>query len=363
MHLSPFFRQEGDELTVSHQRQAALHILNIGMRINPPPTATLDHCVQDRAAFPGPGFFEELAIHRPPGRRLAERCDLQPADHRPSVSVGSGGLAERCAASDPDLHPGQLVRVATLELESEGYLTVEVDRIAVEFGRPSQVWNHHPLTPAWEPWVHRTLTIVLGLGLSQRDLGMSECCHLRWVASGDFQRHLLDHCDERRSIVGGQNREGASQGAGNLSGLVQLHRLSNFDFGHVWRGAIARLAMCANYVWLLDQDHDSADVKSLEHFHGNTFQLSCRGGYCEMTIQKELFLANRKESSHRLNQQPLVRGRADDGFVSGRNCLILLALDHGAGGTVLDTELPRSLFATRGFADPMNPANKNCVHC
>jgi hypothetical protein len=94
----------------------------------------------------------ELALHRPPGRRLAERDDLQPDDHRAPVSVGPGGLAVRCAASDPDLHPGQPARVTTLELEAEGCLTVEVDWGAVSFGCPSQIRNHHALTPAWEPW-------------------------------------------------------------------------------------------------------------------------------------------------------------------------------------------------------------------
>jgi hypothetical protein len=55
---------------------------------------------------------------------MAQRGDLQPADHRPPVSTGSGGLVVPCAASDPDLHPGQLARVATLELEAEVILTV-----------------------------------------------------------------------------------------------------------------------------------------------------------------------------------------------------------------------------------------------
>jgi hypothetical protein len=95
---------------------------------------------------------EELALHRPPGRRLAERADLQPADHCAPVSVGSGGLAVRCAASDPDLHPGQPARVATLELEAAGCLTVEVARWTVLGGRPRQTRNHHTLTTEWEPW-------------------------------------------------------------------------------------------------------------------------------------------------------------------------------------------------------------------
>ena len=94
---------------------------------------------------------EELALHLPPGRRLAERGDLQPADNRPPESVGPGGLAVRCAADNPDLHPGQLARVATLELEAEGCLTVEVDWKEVAGSRPSQTRNHHSLTPAWEP--------------------------------------------------------------------------------------------------------------------------------------------------------------------------------------------------------------------
>jgi hypothetical protein len=57
---------------------------------------------------------------------MAERVDLQSADHRASVSVGSGVMIVRCAAENPDLHQGQLARVATLELEAEGCLTVEV---------------------------------------------------------------------------------------------------------------------------------------------------------------------------------------------------------------------------------------------
>jgi len=55
---------------------------------------------------------------------MAKRGDLQSADDRPPVSVGPGGLAVRCAASDPGLHAGQLARVATLELEAGGCLTL-----------------------------------------------------------------------------------------------------------------------------------------------------------------------------------------------------------------------------------------------
>ncbi len=83
---------------------------------------------------------------------MAQRSDLQPVDHRPAVSAGSGCLAERCAASDPNLHPGQHVRVAALELEAAGGLTVEVFRRAVAVGRPKAPRNHHTLTPEWKPW-------------------------------------------------------------------------------------------------------------------------------------------------------------------------------------------------------------------
>jgi hypothetical protein len=55
---------------------------------------------------------------------MAQCSDLQPVDHRPAVSAGSYCLAKRCAASDPDLHPGQLDRVAALALETAGGLTV-----------------------------------------------------------------------------------------------------------------------------------------------------------------------------------------------------------------------------------------------
>jgi hypothetical protein len=55
----PVCRQEDDQLTVGHRRQAGQYILEVGIRIDSPPTATLDHCVQDRAAVPGPGFSEE----------------------------------------------------------------------------------------------------------------------------------------------------------------------------------------------------------------------------------------------------------------------------------------------------------------
>ena len=61
-------------------------------------------------------------------------------------------MAVRCAASDPDLHSGQPARVATLELEAEGCLTVEVDCKEVAGGRTSQTRNHQTLTPALEPW-------------------------------------------------------------------------------------------------------------------------------------------------------------------------------------------------------------------
>ncbi len=94
----------------------------------------------------------ELALHRPSGRRVAERGDLQPSDHCAPVSVGPSGLAVRCAASHPDLHPSQLARVATLELEASGCLTVEVGWKEVAGGRTSKTRNHHTLTPASEPW-------------------------------------------------------------------------------------------------------------------------------------------------------------------------------------------------------------------
>jgi hypothetical protein len=56
------------------------------------------------------------------------------------------------SASDPDLHPSQPARVATLELEASGCLTVEVDWGAVACDRPRQTRNHHTLASAWEPW-------------------------------------------------------------------------------------------------------------------------------------------------------------------------------------------------------------------
>jgi hypothetical protein len=59
MHSPLVCRQEDDQLTVGHRRQAGQDILDVGIRIDSPPTATLDHCVQDRAAFPGSGFPEE----------------------------------------------------------------------------------------------------------------------------------------------------------------------------------------------------------------------------------------------------------------------------------------------------------------
>jgi hypothetical protein len=95
---------------------------------------------------------EELAVHRASGCRLAQCSNLQPVDHRPTVSVGSGCLIGRCAASDPDLHPGQLDGVAALELEAAGGLTVEVVRRAVAVGRPRTTRNYHTLTTEWEPW-------------------------------------------------------------------------------------------------------------------------------------------------------------------------------------------------------------------
>ena len=55
MHSPPVCRQEDDQLTVGHRRQAGQDILEIGIRIDSPPPATLDHCVQDSATFPDPG--------------------------------------------------------------------------------------------------------------------------------------------------------------------------------------------------------------------------------------------------------------------------------------------------------------------
>lgn len=62
---------------------------------------------------------------------LSSRSVLQSQDGQlwsrltsPAVSAGSGCLAKRCAASDPNLHPGQLVRGAALELEAAGRLAI-----------------------------------------------------------------------------------------------------------------------------------------------------------------------------------------------------------------------------------------------
>jgi len=62
---------------------------------------------------------------------LSSRSVLQSQDDQlwsrltsPAVSAGSGCLAKRCAASDPNLHPGQLVRGAALELEAAGRLAI-----------------------------------------------------------------------------------------------------------------------------------------------------------------------------------------------------------------------------------------------
>jgi hypothetical protein len=97
------------------------------------------------------GVHRTDTVHRPPGRRVAERSDLQPSDHRPPVSPGSGSLAERRAASDPNLYPSYSARGATLELEASGGLTVEVNREANAAGRPIQTRNHRTLKPEWEP--------------------------------------------------------------------------------------------------------------------------------------------------------------------------------------------------------------------
>jgi len=67
---------------------------------------------------------------------MAERGDLQSADHRPPVSPESRDLVDRRIASNPDLHPSQPARVAILKLEASGGLTAEVDRGAVAAGRP-----------------------------------------------------------------------------------------------------------------------------------------------------------------------------------------------------------------------------------
>ena len=62
MHSPPVCRQEDDQLTVGHRRQAGQDIFDVGIRIDSPPPATLDHCVQDCSAFPGPGFSEEEPV-------------------------------------------------------------------------------------------------------------------------------------------------------------------------------------------------------------------------------------------------------------------------------------------------------------
>jgi glycosyltransferase involved in cell wall biosynthesis len=81
-------------------------------------------------------------------------------------------MAVRCAASDPDLHPGQPARVATLELEAEGSLTVEVDWKEVAGGRTSKTRNYHTLTPVWKPWgsVYAYLHMANILFISTRNI-------------------------------------------------------------------------------------------------------------------------------------------------------------------------------------------------
>jgi hypothetical protein len=78
---------------------------------------------------------------------MAQCSDLQPIDHRPAMSAGSGYLVDRRSAPDPNLHPDQHVRVAALKLEATAGLTVEVHRRPVAVGRPGATRNHHTLTP------------------------------------------------------------------------------------------------------------------------------------------------------------------------------------------------------------------------
>jgi hypothetical protein len=66
---------------------------------------------------------KELALHWAPRRRMAQCSDLQPVDHSPPLWSRSGRMVDRRAASDPLLHPGQLGRVAALELEAAGGLS------------------------------------------------------------------------------------------------------------------------------------------------------------------------------------------------------------------------------------------------
>ena len=49
---------------------------------------------------------EELAVHWPAGRRIAELGDLKPLDHCTPIYSRCGGLVEQRAASNPDLYPG-----------------------------------------------------------------------------------------------------------------------------------------------------------------------------------------------------------------------------------------------------------------
>ena len=89
-------------------------------------------------------------------RRLLElnpaRVGSPALPKNPLVSTRSGSLFDRRAASNPDLHPSQPARVATLELEASGGLIAEVDRAPEANDRSRQTQNHHTLTPEWEPW-------------------------------------------------------------------------------------------------------------------------------------------------------------------------------------------------------------------
>ena len=66
---------------------------------------------------------KELALHWASRRWMAQCSDLQSVHHSPPLWSRSGRVVGGCLATDPVLHPGQLDRVAALELEAAGGLS------------------------------------------------------------------------------------------------------------------------------------------------------------------------------------------------------------------------------------------------
>jgi len=69
-------------------------------------------------------FWRKTSLSSAPGPRLAQRGDLEPADHRPTVLFGFRRMADQRLASNPNMHLGKSASVGLKDPALQRAVTV-----------------------------------------------------------------------------------------------------------------------------------------------------------------------------------------------------------------------------------------------